>query len=247
MALDSRRGHSIMMQQRPETARVSPAVPKPRPRGPLQAAEATRQTCPSSAAREPGHRTSGTYRLPSKTAIGFEALVRPHLKPLYRVAYRMTGRHEDAEDLIQELLTKLYPRRKELLEVEHLRPWLIRVMYRLFIDQHRRQSRSPVHLAVDNSSDADAYDPLDNLPSQDGDPESLTEDAARTRLLLVAVERLSEDHRSVLSLHDIEGYTLEEMQIILECPIGTLKSRLHRARARLRDLLDEISSVRTDR
>ncbi len=175
-----------------------------------------------------------------KTAAGFEALVRPHLKPLYRIAYRMTGRHEDAEDLIQELLTKLYPRRRELEEVERLRPWLIRVMYRLFIDSHRRQNRSPVHLAVDNSPDPGSFDPIDNLPAQDGDPETVTDEAARQRRLLLAIDRLSDDHRAVLSLHDIEGYTLEEMQLMLDCPIGTLKSRLHRARNRLRALLEEL-------
>jgi RNA polymerase sigma factor (sigma-70 family) len=185
--------------------------------------------------------------LQSKKAAGFEALVRPHLKPLYRVAYRMTGRHEDAEDLIQELLTKLYPRREELIGVDRLRPWLIRVMYRLFIDNHRRQSRSPVHLAVDSGADPEMADPIDNIPAQDGDPETATDEATSTRLLLLAVDLLSEDHRSVLSLHDIEGYTLEEMQIMLDCPIGTLKSRLHRARARLRTLLDEVAKVQKDR
>lgn len=184
--------------------------------------------------------TPGRHRLSPKTAAGFEALVKPHLKPLYRIAYRMTGRHEDAEDLIQELLTKLYPRRRELEEVERLRPWLIRVMYRLFIDSHRRQTRSPVHLAVDNSPDPGSFDPIDNLPAQDGDPETVAEEAARQRQLLLAIDRLNDDHRAVLSLHDIEGYTLEEMQLMLDCPIGTLKSRLHRARNRLRALLEEL-------
>ncbi len=181
----------------------------------------------------------------SKNAPDFEALVRPHLKPLYRIAYRMTGRHEDAEDLIQELLTKLYPRRHELIEVERLRPWMVRVMYRLFIDNRRRQSRSPVHLSIDNNPAV--IDSIDNLPAEHGDPETNIEEATRIRQLLLAVEQLSEDHRSVLSLHDIEGYTLEEMQIILDCPIGTLKSRLHRARARLRALLDEKPVVQKDR
>lgn len=179
----------------------------------------------------------------SKNAADFEALVRPHLKPLYRIAYRMTGRHEDAEDLIQELLTKLYPRRHELGEVERLRPWMVRVMYRLFIDDRRRQSRSPVHLSVDTGANPAVNDPIDNLPAEYGNPETDIEEATRIRQLLIAVELLSEDHRIVLSLHDIEGYTLEEMQYILDCPIGTLKSRIHRARARLRTLLEDVSII----
>jgi len=169
----------------------------------------------------------------------FETLVRPHLRPLYRIAYRLTGSREDAEDLTQELLTKLYPRRRELLDVERLRPWLTRVMFRIFIDNRRRYARSPVHLAVDNGADEDYATPIDNLASDGGTPEDHTEQAIHSKRLLSAIDRLSEDHRNVLSLHDVEGYTLEEMQLMLDCPIGTLKSRLHRARARLRELLGE--------
>lgn len=174
----------------------------------------------------------------------FETLVRPHLNTLFRLAYRLTRSREDAEDLIQELLLKLYPRRHELMEVERLRPWLARVMYRIFIDNHRRYSRSPVHLAVDYGG-ADAHtDPVDNIVSTDGNPEQETEQSVLGRHLHMVIDRLSEDHRHVLGLHDIEGYTLEEMQVILACPIGTLKSRLHRARARLRELLAHLEKER---
>jgi RNA polymerase sigma-70 factor (ECF subfamily) len=173
----------------------------------------------------------------------FETLVRPHLKSLFRVAFRFTGSREDAEDLIQELLAKLYPRREELLEIERLRPWLTRVMYRIFIDNKRRYARSPVHLAVSNGSDEDNPGPLEGVASEEATPEEHTEQAVTSRQLVTAVERLSEDHRNVLSLHDVEGYTLEEMQMILDCPIGTLKSRLHRARARLRELLADVREL----
>jgi RNA polymerase sigma-70 factor (ECF subfamily) len=166
----------------------------------------------------------------------FEVLIRPHLKPLYRVAYRLTGRREDAEDLVQELLVKLYGRRREVEAIDRLRPWLLRVLYCQFIDNHRRHSRSPLHLVADQGG---AVDPLDSLAAPEPDPEAMTAQAAETRALLAAIARLSEDHRIVIGLHDVEGYTLEEIQPMLDCPIGTLKSRLHRARARLRELLGE--------
>lgn len=175
-------------------------------------------------------------------ASAFDALVRPHLRSLYRLGYRLTGRREDAEDLVQELLTKLYPRRKELLGIDRLRPWLTRVMYRIFIDNKRRYARSPVHLAISNDPVGDNPEPLDGVASDEATPEQHTEQAVTTRLLTEAVDRLSEDHRNVLALHDIEGYTLEEMQVILDCPIGTLKSRLHRGRARLRELVEELQN-----
>ncbi|MDR2877345.1 MAG: RNA polymerase sigma factor [Chromatiales bacterium] len=166
----------------------------------------------------------------------FEALMRPHLKPLFRIAYRLTGRREDAEDLVQDLLTKLYARRQELDGIDNLRSWLIRVMYRQFIDHRRQHARSPLRLVVEASSDEEDADPLSRIASED-DPQAHAEASAREAALLKAIERLSEDHQRVLALHDMEGYTLEEIQEVLDCPIGTLKSRLHRARARLRELL----------
>ncbi len=180
----------------------------------------------------------------SSEATAFEARVRPHLQALYRVAYRLTKRREDAEDLVQDLLTKLYGRRQELDGVEHLRSWLLRVMYRLFIDQHRQHARSPLHLA-DAPVGEDSGDPLAQLATTENDPQTDAEQAASTLVLLQAIERLSTDHQRVLALHDVEGYTLEEIQIMIDCPIGTLKSRLHRARARLRELLAEAETAET--
>lgn len=171
----------------------------------------------------------------------FEALMRPHLRPLFRIAYRLTGRREDAEDLVQDLLTKLYARRQELDGIDNLRSWLMRVMYRQFIDNRRQHARSPLRLVVDTQSDDEQADPLARLAAED-DPQAHAEAAAREAVLLKAIERLSEDHQRVLALHDVEGYTLEEIQVMLDCPIGTLKSRLHRARARLRELLTAAES-----
>lgn len=159
------------------------------------------------------------------------------------MAYRLTGRREDAEDLVQELLTKLYPRCHELETIERLRPWLLRVLYCQFIDNHRRHSRSPLSLASDLSDRTS--EPLEYLTAP-GNPEADADQAEQTGLLLVAIARLSEDHRIVLSLHDVEGYKLEEIQAVLDCPIGTLKSRLHRARARLRELLEEADQRKPD-
>ncbi len=169
----------------------------------------------------------------------FERLLQPHLEQLYRLAYRFTGNSPDAEDLVQDLLIKIYPRREELKQVEKLRPWLARVMYNLFIDHKRRHSRSPVHLAVDNAGDEEGGGPLDQLASESAGPEDETARHIDLTHLQASLEQLSDDHRLVLMLHDIEGYTLEEMTAIVECPIGTLKSRLHRARARLRDILGD--------
>ncbi|MEF8794373.1 RNA polymerase sigma factor [Thiohalorhabdus sp.] len=162
----------------------------------------------------------------------FEAMVRPHVDQLYRVAYRFTGRREDAEDLVQEVLAKLYPRRQQLETVDQLGPWLTRVLYRQFIDNRRKKARLRL---LEN--EAGAADPFDNMPSEARETE--TEVLARRdrSRLERALDGLNPDQRAVIVLHDMEGYTLVELSETLEAPTGTLKSRLHRARARLRKIL----------
>ena len=166
-----------------------------------------------------------------KSSSTFEELVQPHINYLYRLAYRFCGNQEDAEDLIQDLLIKLYPRRTELEAIEKLRPWLVTSLYRMFVDGTRKKARSPVTLIDDETSFYDIKVSEDALPD-----EVLAEDQ-RIHKIQTAFSRLSEDHRVLLTLHDIEGYRLVELETMLGIPVGTLKSRIHRARARMRDLL----------
>ena len=161
----------------------------------------------------------------------FEALLSPHIEHLYRLAYRFTGQRSDAEDLVQDLLVKLFPRQHELEHIERLRPWLARTLYHHFIDQVRRNERNPVTTALAILPDSHGNS-LTELSTQ-GD----SEHAVIQRQLAAALMRLSPDHRAVISLHDIEGYTLQELEFMLDTPLGTLKSRLHRARAGLREAL----------
>lgn len=165
----------------------------------------------------------------------FADLLGPHLQSLYRLAYRLSGNVHDAEDLIQELLLKTYDRLDELRAIEKRRAWLARVMYNLFIDNKRRDARSPVYLAVDNSDNGTELN--EALATEENTPEAEAIRDTRQQQLQQALERLSEDQRTILILADVEGFTLTEMETILDCPRGTLKSRLHRARARLRELL----------
>lgn len=167
----------------------------------------------------------------------FEELVRPHLDHLYRVAYRFSGTVCDAEDLVQDLLVKLYPKLAELAAVEQLRPWLARALYYHAIDANRRAARSALGRRVDLHDDGSDGDPLDSLPGDGHDPEHAAEQAITRERLQTAFGYLSVEHRAVVALHDIEGYSLDELTYLLDTPLGTLKSRLHRARAQLRSRL----------
>jgi RNA polymerase sigma factor (sigma-70 family) len=181
-------------------------------------------------------------------AAEFEKLMREHVPALYRSAYRWTGAVDRAEDLVQQLLLRLYPRLAELRELDALRPWALRVMYRLFIDEHRRERASPVQFGAEMAADPELPAAEDEAWIDPGPgPAELTEQALTQERLLRAWERLGEEHRVVLALHDIEDYTLPELARIMDIPLGTLKSRLHRARARLRELLTAERIIAADR
>lgn len=169
-------------------------------------------------------------------AAEFDHLLREHVPALYRSAYRWTGAVDRAEDLVQELLVRLYPKLEELRGLERIRPWALRVMYRIFVDQVRRERSSPVQFGADlpdDSGDDDSHDLIDPAAG----PAELVEQELTQERVMAAWETLGEEHRVVLSMHDIEDYSLPELAQIMEVPLGTLKSRLHRARARLRELL----------
>ncbi len=179
-------------------------------------------------------------------AAEFERLLRPHVPALYRSAYRWTGAVDRAEDLVQQLLVRLFPRLAELRALEQVRPWALRVMYRIFVDELRRTRASPVQFGVDATDDgAGAEDEAWLDPGTE--PAELVEQQLTQERLLRAWEQLGEEHRAVLSMHDIEDYTLPELAQIMDIPLGTLKSRLHRARARLRALLAEERIIAADR
>lgn len=167
----------------------------------------------------------------------FESILRPHMLKLYRVAYRLTGRAEDAEDLVQDVLVKLYPKRRQLLEIEKLGAWLAKVLYRTFLDQQRRNKRSPLHLVVKGQNDD--HDIIDIISSQEDGPAKGSERSETRSHLQAAIDSLNQDQRHLCLLYYVEGYTLVELEEILNIPLGTLKSRIHRARAHLRNFLSQ--------
>lgn len=163
----------------------------------------------------------------------FDALIRPHLDKLYRLAFRLTGERAEAEDLVQDVLVKAFHRHGELTSIAALGPWLARVLYNQFIDHQRKYARMRLRsVPLDEKSD--------QLPDADAGtrtPEQQASVEFDIRKLNRALAELSIEHRAVLLMHDSEGYKLIEIQTITGVSLGTLKSRLHRARARLRELL----------
>ena len=163
----------------------------------------------------------------------FDTLLRPHLDRLHRLAYRLAGSKAEAEDLFQDVLLKAFARLDDLLEVREPGSWLCRVMYNHFIDNRRRFARARLVSVEESQLPGQS---VESLPG-DLDPVRDAERLDNIMQLERALAELSDKHRLVVLLHDAEGYKLEEIHQITGDPLGTIKSRLHRARARLRKLL----------
>lgn len=164
----------------------------------------------------------------------FSRLVRPHLDLLYRMAYRWTQSRDDAEDLVQETLVKLVDHVGEMERVEKLSSWLIKVLYRNFVDLYRKRLRSPLDETHPWRADVSL---IDELITRHRGEENAIKRLELQRDLLKALETLNAGQREVILLHDTEGYSAAEVSSILGISLGTVKSRLHRARLHLKNFL----------
>ena len=164
----------------------------------------------------------------------FERIVRPHFDRLYRLAWRLTGSKAEAEDLFQELLIKAFGKLDDLVAIEEPGSWLSRVMYNLFIDERRRFAKQRMQTVAEGSLPGDGLAGL----AGGSDPVHENQRLEKLKRLDAALAQLSDEHRQIVLLHDTEGYKLVEIQDLTGTPMGTVKSRLHRARARLREILD---------
>jgi len=160
-----------------------------------------------------------------------------HVDGLFRLARRLTGTDADAEDLVQDTFARAFDASARFEEGTDLRAWLFRILRNAYIDTYRRARRSPIDAGVD-TDDAASPSP--------GDPLRGDDDLERLRSLVAddieaALARLSPDARTIVLL-DLEGFTERELAIVLGCAVGTVKSRLARARATLRSLLCDYGS-----
>lgn len=144
---------------------------------------------------------------------------------LYSLAFRLTGNHHDAQDLVQEVLLRV---RRGLATYRpgNLEGWLSRITTNAFLDDVRRRKRRPT-------------DPLPDEPERvlEGSPDA-TVQLAREQLpqhLQDALAALPPEFRAPVVLKDVLGYSYEEIAGILDVPVGTVRSRIHRGRARLRE------------
>ncbi len=165
----------------------------------------------------------------------FNQLVLKYQGQAYNIAYRLLGDADAAADATQDAFLKAYQRLHQH-RGGSFRSWLLRIVTNTCYDALRKRTRYPTQALEPASEDEDP----DHLPRWQSDEET-PEEAVLRQEINEAVQRglrtLSPEHRTVIVLSDIEGLSYEEIAEVLNIPVGTVKSRLSRARARLRDYL----------
>ena len=172
----------------------------------------------------------------------FERLVSRHQERLYRVAYRMTGNVEEAQDLLQDAIIEAFRAFKHFRRGSYFDKWLYRIMSRTFIDRKRSQKRVKL-VSLDEpqfmSGNGDSSIFERELADPAFSPSMLLDRATLDHRIQDGLEKLSPEYRLVMILSDIEEFTYDEVAEALNCPIGTVRSRLHRARTQMREHLQK--------
>ena len=158
---------------------------------------------------------------------------------VYRVARRLVGSREEAEDLVQQTYERAFRSWRQFTPGTNLRAWLLRILTNLNIDRGRRQQRSPQTTSIDEAGDYFLYNRLEaSTPDGNADSERVLERLSQDSIV-DALSEVPHDFRDVIVLVDIGEFSYADAAQILDIPIGTVMSRLHRGRRILKTNLAE--------
>ena len=170
----------------------------------------------------------------------FERLMRLHERDVFRLAYNVCGSSSDAEDAAQEVFLCLYRKLGTFRGESKFTTWLYRLTMNVSLNYRRRVMDHAPPLAVSlRDEDDESADPVDEAADTDPGPEDMVVDAERTAAVRRAVDALPDEFREAFILREITGLDYSEIGELLNIGIGTVKSRLFRARERLRKLLSD--------
>ena len=175
--------------------------------------------------------------MPTERQQEFEGLISPHLGSLYSTALRMTHNQNDAEDLVQDTLYKAFRAFDQYQKNTNFRAWAFRILVNTYITAYRKASRQPQKVSYDDLEEFYLFKKIDESVSlqetaKEDFLENFFEDDVKE-----ALENLPYQFRLVVLLCDVEGFSYQEISSIINIPVGTVMSRLHRGRSLLRNRL----------
>ncbi len=193
---------------------------------------------------EPTKAVVRTDESAEELAARFERDAMPLVDSLYGAALRMTRNPADAEDLVQEAYMKAFQGFRGYKPGTNLKAWMHRILTNTYINMYRKQQRQPAQYPTDEITDYQLAETASHestgLRSAEVEALELLPDTEISE----ALNQLGEDYRMVVYYADVEGLPYKEIAEVMDTPIGTVMSRLHRGRKKLREALQEVAEER---
>ncbi|MGB7604755.1 MAG: sigma-70 family RNA polymerase sigma factor [Lutisporaceae bacterium] len=166
----------------------------------------------------------------------FEQLIFDYQKKAYNIALRVMGNQEDAKDMCQEAFIRIYKSIEGFKEQSSFSTWMYRIVTNVCLDEIRKKKKSET-VSLDGTYETENGEIHFEIASDDDTPEEAYVRTEKKRIILKSINELSEEYKTAIVLRDIQGFSYEEIANILCCSIGTVKSRINRARNILKNKL----------
>ncbi|OLD70654.1 MAG: hypothetical protein AUI45_04100 [Acidobacteria bacterium 13_1_40CM_2_56_11] len=183
-------------------------------------------------------------RLKANEDAAYDELVRTYSGPIYHVAYRMTGDAAEASDAVQDIFLKIFRNIGGFKGEAALKTWIFKIAFSEILNRLRWWKRRHRYATLSLDESPNGNTPGDGVADGGPTPEEVLQAKEREDAIQQALRRLSHEHRSIIVLRDIEGFSYTEIADVLGISMGTVKSRLARARADLKKSLMRYLSVR---
>lgn len=169
----------------------------------------------------------------------FEAQLKPVLSMAYATAFHLTHHRDDAADLVQDAALQAYRALPTFQPGTNFKAWFLRILTNLFLTQYRRKRRGPEIEDIEDASDLYLYLQIQKMGLHTGnsDPAFVVLSALDSEQVSEAIAALPEEYRVVATLYFVEEFSYQEIAGIVDCPVGTVRSRLHRSRKILQKAL----------
>lgn len=166
----------------------------------------------------------------------FEELIETYQNKVFNIAYSMLNNYEDANDVAQEVFIRVYKSIKNFKGESSFSTWLYRITTNVCLDELRKRKNKNV-VSIDEDIPFDDGEVTRQIVDDGPTPDIIAEKKEVREIVNEAIGQLSEEHKTVIILRELQGLSYEEISKIINCPRGTVKSRINRARSALKNIL----------